>query len=265
MWKICVGCEAAEVGKDQLYPQLWAQANVVSGCFGSPEKEQWMIAQDKQCRNVGALRSGNPNSTYIPGEVQHHWSKHLPESLFQWKAKALRKILKKLTKKPCQPFFLSYFFFPSLHIFSLLSEVVPTWRCLCSPSMAMIHQLTLFYFLLCAFPFILSLGSFLPMVAQSLKPLTTSWQLRVKGFVNPQGSNSAAQQWKSGGCSADVWDYSDPPQAMQRLQILTSSNICRACTRRDTWQQLQREYWDSQRKKKWALVGPFLLTWPRLC
>lgn len=34
------GCEPAEAGKDQLYPQLRARANVASGCFGSPEKEQ---------------------------------------------------------------------------------------------------------------------------------------------------------------------------------------------------------------------------------
>lgn len=42
MWKMCIGCESVEVGKMGLYPQLWTQADV-SGCFGSPEKEQWLI------------------------------------------------------------------------------------------------------------------------------------------------------------------------------------------------------------------------------
>lgn len=159
------------------------------------------------------------------------------------------------------PAFLSDFFFPSLHIFLYFQRLFPC------EDVFVLHQLPWFISSLTFISFSAHflLFSLLPIVAQSLKPLTTSWQLCVKGFVNPQGSNSAAQQWKSGGCSADVWDYSDPPQAMQGLQILTSSNVCRACTRRDIWQQLQREHWDSQRRTKWALVGPFLLTCSRLC
>lgn len=135
------------------------------------------------------------------------------------------------------PAFLSFclflFFFTS---FSLLSELVPTWGPCCSPPMVMIHQIILFPSL-CISVFFLSLGSLLPRVAQGLKTQTTAWQLSVKGFVNP------GVQLSSGVGSADAWDYSEP---LQGLWVLAS---CRACTSREIWQQLQREYWDPQGRR----------------
>lgn len=219
MWRICVGCESAEAGEVRLYPQLWAQADVVSGCFGNAN-EQWLIAQDRQCRNMGALRRGNPNSTYIASEVQHHMAQK-SESLFQRKAKHIFKIQKRLAQKPCQTSFLSIYLFLSVFtLCSLLSEVVPTWRPLCSLSMATIHRLTCIYFLRSAYFFLfLSLGSLLPTVAQSLKPLTTAWQLFVKGFVNPQGSDSAAQQWKGGGMAGSILTSCKPWRACGSLPL----------------------------------------------
>lgn len=89
---------------------------------------------------------------------------------------------------------------------------------------------------LCVSVFFLSLGSLLPRVAQSLKIQTTAWQLSVEVFVNPRVQ---MVQPSSGGGSPDAWDCSDP---LQGLWILSSCDICRACTTREIWKQLQREY-----------------------
>lgn len=261
MWRICVGCESAEAGEVQLYPQLWAQANVVSGCFGNAN-EQWLIAQDRQCRNMGALRRGNPNSTYIASEVQHHMAQK-SESLFQRKAKHIFKIQKRLAQKPCQTSFLSIYLFLSVFtLCSLLSEVVPTWRPLCSLSMATIHRLTCIYFLRSAF-LSFSLSGFFASHSSS-EPETSDNSLAAicEGLCKPPGLRQccpAVKRWWDG------WEYPDILQAMKGLWVLTSSSICRACTGRETWQWLQREYGDSQGRRKWALAGTFVLTFSRLC
>lgn len=83
-----------------------------------------------------------------------------------------------------------------------------------------------------------------------------------EGLCKPPGLRQccpAVKRWWDG------WEYPDILQAMKGLWVLTSSSICRACTGRETWQWLQREYGDSQGRRKWALAGTFLLTFSRLC
>lgn len=158
------------------------------------------------------------------------------------------------------PAFLSFcLFLFSFTSFSLLSELVPTWGPLFSTNGHDSSARLLLFPSLCISVFFLSVGSLLPRVAQSLKTQSTAWQLSMKGFVNPRVQ---MVQPSSGGSSADVWDYSDP---LQGLWVLTSCDICRACTRSETWQQLQREYWDFQGKREWELPGHCLLSFSRLC
>lgn len=98
--------------------------------------------------------------------------------------------------------------------------------------MVMIHQRILFPFL-CISVFFLSLGSLLSRVAQNLKTRPAAWQLSLKGFVNP-----GVQMVQPSSVEGSA-DASDP---LQGLWVLAFCDICRACTTREIWQQLQREY-----------------------
>lgn len=124
------------------------------------------------------------------------------------------------------PAFLSFCFFLSFFLYILFSAFSGCSHVRTSLFSVNGHDSSvhLLLFLSLCISFFFSLGFLLPTVAQSLKPRTTAWQLCVKGFVNPQGSDSAAQQWKVEGVllmSGTILTFCKPCRAWGPLLLPT--------------------------------------------